>query len=70
MNKNVKADTYSPWVVIWRGAIQYEDIIYNGSKPMKRKFRFVRYRRTYTDNRGNSRYLYKDGVENLGMVPR
>jgi hypothetical protein len=65
-----KADTYSPWVIVSTGPIQYENIIYNGVKPMIRKFRFVRYRRTYTDNRGNSRYLYKDEVQNLGLIPR
>ncbi|MGQ7365877.1 hypothetical protein ACTGWM_09905 [Streptococcus suis] len=65
-----EADTYSPWVVVSKGPIKYENITYNGFKPMIRKFRFVKFRRTYVDNSGNAVYLYKTEVENLGMIPR
>ncbi|MGT2801031.1 hypothetical protein [Streptococcus marmotae] len=69
-SEKTEADTYSPWVPYSYGPIQYDNFTYNGFKPMKRKFRWVKYVRTYTDNNGRSRYLYKDEIENLGIMPR
>ncbi|WP_164684305.1 hypothetical protein [Streptococcus hyointestinalis] len=61
------ADYYSPWLAISVSGVKQKKILYNGTKTLIQLYQEVRYRRTYVDKGGRTKYQYKTEIRNLGL---